>query len=167
MSITNAVVISEFYLDELDSRKMSLNHFLEQIDECEQLLKEIPRFKSFSHLAERTERHLRQLQSAKQHFLKDRRKLEEIEKKLYDKEVPVGNSRIPPAIDEELENIWQDELNLDTSFLQVRTCCRKYFHRIVVDPKGISDPVRTVKKQDNLVSEREIQEVFILKKFRL
>ena len=134
MSTTSAVIISEYYLDELDSRKVSINRFLEQIDECEQLLKEIPCFNSFSHLAEKTEKHLRELHEARQLFLADIERLSRLESKLSEKDHPVGNTGITTAIDNEMQEIWEEELNIDTNFLQARTCCRKFLYKVVVSP---------------------------------
>lgn len=162
MSVSNAVVISEYYLDELDSRKASINHFLEEIEECEQLLKEIPRFNSFSHLAERTERHLKQLYIAKQHFLADKERLDELESKLYEKDAPVENSKVTPAIDEELEQIWHEELTLDTSFLQVRTCCRKFLFGVVVSPNRKDQQSENDKEYKYLVPQRQTQEAYLI-----
>ena len=161
MSVPNAVVISEYYLDELDSRKASIDHFLGEIEECEQLLKEIPRFQSFSHLAERTERHLKQLYIAKQHFLADKERLAELENKLYEKNTPVENSKVTPAIDEELEQIWHEELSLDTSFLQVRTCCRKFLFGVVVSPNRKEDKEENRSDYKQLLPQRQTQEVFL------
>jgi hypothetical protein len=131
MSVISPIVISEFYLDELDSRKTCLQLFLDEIEDCQQLLNQILHYNTAGALAEKIERNSNRLFLSKQHLLDHRHGIREIEEELYDNDIPVNDSQITAKMDSEMSRLRQEALKIESNFLLASTDCREFMAQVM------------------------------------
>ena len=88
--------IAEFYINEQEEWKDSIEFYLEYIDETEEWLNEITRYDTVIHLAAKVEHHLNQLQVSKLDFFRQQSGIEVLKKQPASRK-RTDIRRYPPA----------------------------------------------------------------------
>lgn len=127
--------IAEFYINEQEEWKDSIEFYLEYIDETEEWLNEITRYDTVIHLAAKVEHHLNQLQVSKLDFFRQQSGIEVLKKQLLLKNLPLENEQISAGIHQQQKTLRENMHSLEKTFLDTKYSCNEFLASTLQEQK--------------------------------
>ncbi|TCJ19088.1 hypothetical protein EPD60_01335 [Flaviaesturariibacter flavus] len=91
-------IISEYFIREIADWRCLIDFYLEEIKATEPLLRKVLGLNTVRRLAEKTERHLANLEAARLHFRQQQERIEGLEPDLYQGRSPAADDLVQPSL---------------------------------------------------------------------
>lgn len=116
--------IAEFFIQELEEWRDSIQYYLGEIDELEEQLQVLLQLNTVPGLAARVEQYLNDLHATRLNFLARNRSLEGMESKLFRQQVPVENEWVTADVKRQHQEM------------------RTGIHKLILEYLGLKLPIR-------------------------
>ncbi|GAB4092561.1 hypothetical protein [Flaviaesturariibacter terrae] len=127
-----AATVSEYYIHEIADWRALIGFYLEEIEEAEVLLEEVLELNTVPNLAETTEIHLRTLTAARESLLLRKRQIDQLEPSLYEKDIPVDNDHLQPALVDRMKALRKELFSSEREYLEKKYLCDDFLADTIV-----------------------------------